>query len=66
MNPNMPLRALGYISCEYERLIEKRNLYSRRLIKIPTPEFYVFYNGVEEQPLTQELKISDAFLQNCD
>lgn len=59
----MPLRALGYISREYEKLIEKRKLYSRRLIKIPTPEFYVFYNGIEDQPVVQELKISDAFLE---
>ena len=66
VNPNMPLRMLGYISREYEKLLKKQNLYSRRLIKVPTPELYVFYNGLEDQPVMQELKLSDAFMGECD
>ena len=38
-----------------------KNIYGRRLVKIPTPHFVVFYNGEEEQPEVQELKLSDAF-----
>lgn len=32
-------------------------------MKIPTPEFYTFYNGEREQPLEQELTLSDAFIK---
>ena len=46
-NPNMPLRDLFYVSKEYEKLINKSTLYSRRKHMIPTPRFVVFYNGVE-------------------
>ena len=29
---------------------------------IPTPEFYVFYNGKKDYPVQQELSLSDAFM----
>ena len=32
------------------------------MIKIPYPEFYVFYNGTEEYPVEKELRLSDAFI----
>ncbi len=38
-----------------------RDRYLRRLKEIPTPEFYVFYNGEEKYPVRTELKLSDAF-----
>jgi len=31
-------------------------------VKIPTPEFYVFYNGKEEYPSETVLQLSDAFM----
>ena len=40
INPNMPLRCLEYISRLYETLFESKEKYSRKLLKIPTPEFY--------------------------
>lgn len=43
-NPNMPLRDLFYVSKEYEKLINKDTLYSRHRIKIPAPNFVVFYS----------------------
>lgn len=61
VNPNMPLRDLMYVCTQYEKLIIKKDLYSRRLIKLPTPKFVVFYNGVEKQPEQLELYLSDAF-----
>ena len=60
-NPNMPLRDLFYVSKEYEKLINKDTLYSRHRIKIPAPNFVVFYNGVEYQPEKQILKLSDLY-----
>lgn len=60
-NPNMPLRNLFYVSKEYEKLIDKRTLYSRRKLKIPAPRFVVFYNGMEPQPEKEILKLSDLY-----
>ena len=66
INPNMPLRMLGYSTREFERRDIMRKLYSKRLVKIPVPELYVIYNGREDQPMRQELKLSDAFMVKCD
>ena len=60
-NPNMPLRNLFYVSKEYEKLVDKRTLYSRRKLKIPAPHFVVFYNGMEPQPEKKILKLSDLY-----
>lgn len=62
VNRNMPLRFLQYLSAEYEKLIEGKNLYRDRLVQIPTPHFIVFYNGRGSCPERRELRLSDAFL----
>jgi len=59
--PNMPVRSLIYFANILERMLKDRNIYGRRLVKIPTPRFAVFYNGEEEQPEQYELRLSDAF-----
>lgn len=60
-NPNMPLRDLLYIARLLERITTDRSLYGISMVQIPTPRFVVFYNGTEEQPERQILKLSDAF-----
>lgn len=62
INENMPLRCLGYIARLYEHMQEPTVRYYRTLQKIPTPEFYVFYNGKENYPVNTTLKLSDAFI----
>ena len=64
INPNMPLRCLEYIGRLYETLFESKEKYSRKLLNIPTPEFYVFYNGEESYPSDKTLKLSEAFIEN--
>ena len=59
----MPLRCLEYISRLYETLFESKEKYSRKLLKIPTPEFYVFYNGQDAYPCKTILKLSNAFIE---
>lgn len=61
--PNMPLCGLFYFCRQYEGLIAKRkdNIYGSQLIKIPTPEYVVFYNGTKAQEDRVELYLSDAF-----
>ena len=62
-SPNMPLRGLIYLARQYEGMIAKaqENIYGSKLVKIPTPEFVIFYNGTMEQPDHTELCLSDAF-----
>ena len=62
VNENMPLRFLQYIARLYEKLQKTTDRYLRTLSKIPTPEFYVFYNGLNDYPETTVLKLSDAFI----
>ena len=62
INENMPLRFLEYIARLYEKLQASTDRYLRKLVKIPTPEFYVFYNGKEDYPETMTLRLSDAFI----
>lgn len=61
LNPNMPLRDLIYVTENLQGLIDKKKLYYSTLIKLPTPRFVVFYNGVTPQPERQILKLSDAY-----
>lgn len=60
-NPNLPLRFLFYAADLYSDITKDANLYSTRLIRLPTPRFLVFYNGVEERPDKEVLKLSTAF-----
>ena len=60
-NPNLPLRFLLYISHLYSRLTVKANLYGERIVQIPAPEFIIFYNGKDEMPERQLLKLSDMY-----
>lgn len=61
-SPNLPLRCLLYISDLYSALTMDANFYGTKLIKIPTPEFVVFYNGTDEIADRQTIKLSDAFM----
>ena len=48
---NMPLRGYRYSAELYNDYIVRNNLdvFRRKLIKIPTPQYYVFYNGNEKK-----------------
>ena len=60
-NPNMPLRDLFYICSEYQKLVDKKSLFSSTLQKIPAPNFIEFYNGSTEIADCTELRLSSAF-----
>ena len=62
INPNMPIRLLFYIADLLRTYaINKDNIYRRELVKIPTPEFFVLYNG-KDKLKDQIMCLSDAFL----
>ena len=66
INPNMPIRCLEYIARLYEQFYKSKEKYSRKQVAIPTPEFYVFYNGKEPYRGDSLLKLSDSFTQTHD
>ena len=63
INKNMPFRFLEYIARIYEKITTKDEKFGRKLVKLPVPEFYVFYNGKEDYPTESIMKLSDAFIQ---
>ena len=61
-SPNLPLRGLLYFARLYQKILgNEKRIYSRKLVELPYPQFVVFYNGTEEEPERQVLKLSDAF-----
>lgn len=46
-NLNMPLRGFLYFASLYKALLTERgiDLYGKRMVKIPRPQYIVFYNG---------------------
>ena len=62
-NPNQPLRGFFYFADLYKVKYFGKKIYSTRLLKIPTPQYIVFYNGTVSMPDKKELRLSDAFQQ---
>ena len=62
-NPNMPLRGLFYFAKLYQKYIDSQNelIGTSTLLKIPNPNYIVFYNGDTERDEDYEQKLSDAF-----
>ena len=65
-NPNIPLRSLIYLSELLKPIIKDRYIYGRTKISIPVPRFVVFYNGMENRPVTETLKLSDLFKKKTE
>jgi len=61
INNNVPVRLLMYIARVYEKILDRNLLYHKKLVKIPTPEFFVLYNGEAKFPDHKELRLSTAF-----
>ncbi|MBR4781153.1 MAG: hypothetical protein IK014_07340, partial [Lachnospiraceae bacterium] len=63
-NPNMPLRGFLYHAKMYEKYIKDRNIdiFSSVLQRIPTPQYYVFYNGDSNAGDIETLKLSASFI----
>lgn len=66
VNQNMPLRDLIYVSKVLQGQMKDQDIYSSRQIKLPTPKFVVFYNGTDEQPEKQTLRLSDAYKKQLE
>ena len=66
VNENMPLRDIIYYGRTMERLLEAVDIYRRKIIPIPTPEFFVFYNGNATYPPEKILKLSDSYIEKTN
>ena len=64
LNPNMPLRGLFYFAVLYHRHLIKIDeaLFTTKLVKIPSPQYVVFYNGNDDAEDVSKLRLSDAFI----
>ncbi len=64
-NPNMPLRGFLYFSQLYLAYLNDKDvdIFGKSLVKIPTPRFFVFYNGDNELPDITKFRLSDAFIK---
>ena len=64
INPNMPARMLLYSAMLYRKMLSKESIYSKKLIPLPAPEFYVLYNGKDPWKDNSKLYLSSAFAEN--
>lgn len=64
LNFNMPLRGLIYFAHNIDGVLKSKGitLYGKKIVKIPAPDYYVLYNGRDEAPDRQDLRLSDSFI----
>ena len=61
LNPNIALRLLMYIARVYEKIIDRKTIYSTQLQLLPQPEFFVLYNGIADFPDEKIIKLSESY-----
>ncbi len=68
VNQNMPIRGFMYMGELYSKILkrQKAKIYNKTLVKIPTPQYIVFYNGTDDYPECSKLRLSDAFMTPTD
>ena len=62
INRNMPLRLLDYVARIYEKIVPAKKKYYRSRVQIPMPEFYVLYNGTDDYPSEDVMRLSESFI----
>ncbi len=66
INPNIALRLLIYITRILEKKTKGSTLYSKKRLTIPSPEFFVLYNGTDPFPDIAVVRLSDLFADTQD
>ena len=63
LSQNLPLRGLIYFAQQYEGMVSAgtESVYQKKRIKLPTPEYIVFYNGTDAMEDESILYLSDSF-----
>ena len=67
-NPNMPVRQLQYCGYVYEAYMTSHNMnkYGTKLLKLPVPKLVVFYNGPQNEPADEILRLRDSFPEGVE
>ncbi|MCR5686895.1 MAG: hypothetical protein K6G58_02575 [Lachnospiraceae bacterium] len=60
------MRPLIYFALYVTPLAKRSNIYGTRLVHVPTPYFAVFFNGAEDRPERETMKLSAAFSKPTD
>lgn len=63
INFNMPVRFLLYCSKTYGTMLAGSKIYGKKAVRLPRPEFFVFYTGCDEFPEKSTMWLSDAFTE---
>ena len=65
LNPNMPIRGLIYFGKQYESYIKQNNLniYGKKMLSLPFPQFVILYNGFE--PLENDKRLHGTASFGC-
>ena len=63
LNQNMPLRCLYYICEQLRQYIPAKSLYQNKQIPLPRPDFHVFYTGSKDTLDTEQMRLSDAYME---
>ena len=64
INENMPLRILFYAAELLRQYADKykEKIYLKQLLRLPAPQFFVFYNGKKKESAQREMRLSEAFV----
>ena len=63
LNENMALRLLLYVAREYEKILDSKMIYREKMMKIPSPEFYILYNGKKRLEKTKsDMLLTDMYI----
>ena len=49
------------MACIFSALVYDKNIYGSKKIHLPSPQFVVFYNGIEDLPERSVMRLSDAY-----
>ena len=63
INENMPLRMLFYVAELLRQYVQEwqKDIYLGKLLSLPEPKFFVFYNGRKKEVERREMRLSSAF-----
>lgn len=66
INENMALRMFIYVARLYEKISVTEDIYKNERIMIPTPKFFVFYNGEQPYSPPKPYHLSESFMIKPD
>lgn len=60
-NPNLPIRYLLYVADIYSKMTLHKDIYGSMPLSIPAPQFVIFYNGEQEMPEREIMRLSSLY-----